>query len=85
MRKLPEHGSCFICGSENPHNIGLTWYVDEKGVVSCGLVRVRLGLKSPATPTKPAALKGASRKPPAQCMEAPAGLDGFSPERASML
>jgi len=34
LKQLPEHGSCFICGSENPHNIGLRWYVDEKGVVS---------------------------------------------------
>lgn len=31
---LPEHGSCFICGSENPHNVGLRWYVNERGVVS---------------------------------------------------
>ncbi len=34
MRKLPEHGSCFICGSQNPHAPGLTWYVDEEGIVS---------------------------------------------------
>jgi len=34
MKQLPEHGSCFICGSENPHNLGLHWYVNEKGVVS---------------------------------------------------
>ena len=34
MKQLPEHGSCFLCGSENPHNVGLRWYVDEKGVVS---------------------------------------------------
>jgi acyl-coenzyme A thioesterase PaaI-like protein len=34
MRKLPEHGSCFICGTENPHAPGLTWYVDEAGTVS---------------------------------------------------
>ncbi len=34
MKLLPEHGSCFICGSENPHSLGLRWYVDEKGVVS---------------------------------------------------
>ena len=33
-KQLPEHGSCFICGSENPHNLGIHWYVDEKGVVS---------------------------------------------------
>ena len=34
MKQLPEHGSCFICGSENPHNLGIHWYVDGKGVVS---------------------------------------------------
>jgi uncharacterized protein (TIGR00369 family) len=32
MKKaLPYHGSCFVCGTENPHSIGLTWYVDENG------------------------------------------------------
>jgi acyl-coenzyme A thioesterase PaaI-like protein len=34
LKQLPEHGSCFLCGSENPHNPGLCWYVDEKGAVS---------------------------------------------------
>ncbi len=34
LKQLPEHGSCFLCGSENPHNLGLHWFVDEKGVVS---------------------------------------------------
>jgi uncharacterized protein (TIGR00369 family) len=33
-RKLPEHGWCFVCGSENPHSIGLTWWVDENGVLT---------------------------------------------------
>ncbi|MDI6768724.1 MAG: PaaI family thioesterase [Anaerolineales bacterium] len=33
MRKLPEHGSCFVCGSDNPHSIGLAWYVDENGTI----------------------------------------------------
>jgi len=28
-QKLPEHGWCFVCGSENPHSIGLTWWVDD--------------------------------------------------------
>jgi acyl-coenzyme A thioesterase PaaI-like protein len=23
---LPEHGSCFICGSQNPKGMGLVWY-----------------------------------------------------------
>lgn len=34
LKQLPEHGPCFICGSENPHNLGIHWYVDQKGVVS---------------------------------------------------
>jgi uncharacterized protein (TIGR00369 family) len=33
-RKLPEHGYCFVCGSENPHSIGITWWVDEEGVMT---------------------------------------------------
>ena len=39
MKQLPEHGSCFICGSENPHNLGIHWYVDEKGMVSSEYAR----------------------------------------------
>jgi uncharacterized protein (TIGR00369 family) len=34
LKQLPEHGFCFVCGSENPHNLGIHWFVDEKGVVS---------------------------------------------------
>jgi len=30
-RKLPEHGWCFVCGTENPHSIGLAWWVDDHG------------------------------------------------------
>lgn len=33
MRKLPEHGSCFVCGSDNPHSISLTWYTYENGMI----------------------------------------------------
>mgnify|MGYP001476052861 CR=1 FL=1 len=33
-QKLPEHGWCFVCGSENPHSIGLTWWVDEDGILT---------------------------------------------------
>jgi uncharacterized protein (TIGR00369 family) len=31
MRKLPEHGSCFVCGTSNPHALGLIWYADSDG------------------------------------------------------
>jgi uncharacterized protein (TIGR00369 family) len=30
-RKLPEHGWCFVCGTENPHSMGLIWWVDNEG------------------------------------------------------
>ncbi len=33
-RKLPEHGWCFVCGSENPHSIGLTLWVDDNGTLT---------------------------------------------------
>ncbi len=29
MKKLPEHGSCFVCGSENPKGLGVRWYARE--------------------------------------------------------
>jgi len=31
MRKLPEHGWCFVCGTSNPHSIGVSWYVHDDG------------------------------------------------------
>lgn len=33
-RQLPFHGWCFVCGRDNPHSIGLTWWVDDNGVVT---------------------------------------------------
>jgi uncharacterized protein (TIGR00369 family) len=32
-RQLPYHGWCFVCGNENPHSIGLTWFI-ENGVLT---------------------------------------------------
>jgi acyl-coenzyme A thioesterase PaaI-like protein len=29
MEKLPEHGSCFVCGKANPNSIGIEWYFDD--------------------------------------------------------
>jgi uncharacterized protein (TIGR00369 family) len=29
MKQLPEHGMCFVCGTENPNSIGMQWYVRE--------------------------------------------------------
>lgn len=33
-RKLPEHGWCFVCGSENPHGLGLELWVDDEGILT---------------------------------------------------
>lgn len=29
MEKLQNHGSCFVCGTTNPHAIGVEWYLDD--------------------------------------------------------
>ena len=33
-KQLPYHGSCFVCGNENPHSIGITMFVDDDGVLT---------------------------------------------------
>src|SRR5512145_688706 len=38
MKRLPEHGSCFVCGTQNPHSIGLTWYQDEDGSIVAEMI-----------------------------------------------
>lgn len=38
IKKIPEHGSCFVCGSENPHSMGVTWYQNETGAIQTTMV-----------------------------------------------
>lgn len=33
LTRLPEHGSCFICGAENPKGLGAVWYQREDGTI----------------------------------------------------
>lgn len=33
MKKLPQHGSCFVCGTQNPSSIGVTWYLSDEGAI----------------------------------------------------
>jgi acyl-coenzyme A thioesterase PaaI-like protein len=33
MQQLPYHGSCFVCGDENPHSIGITWFLKDNGSI----------------------------------------------------
>jgi len=37
MHPIPEHGPCFVCGTENPAAIGARWFVDEQGHVHAEL------------------------------------------------
>ncbi len=34
MKTIPEHGPCFVCGSANPHSMGITWYLNDDGAIS---------------------------------------------------
>ncbi|NOY99162.1 MAG: PaaI family thioesterase [Chloroflexi bacterium] len=33
MKKIPEHGPCYVCGTTNPCGIGLTWYARDDGSI----------------------------------------------------
>jgi uncharacterized protein (TIGR00369 family) len=33
MQRLPEHGPCFVCGKQNSHGMGATWYAREDGSI----------------------------------------------------
>jgi uncharacterized protein (TIGR00369 family) len=33
-QQIPYHGWCFVCGTDNPHSIGITMFVDENGVLT---------------------------------------------------
>ncbi len=33
-RQLPYHGWCFVCGTDHPHRIGITIFVDDDGIVN---------------------------------------------------
>ena len=37
-RQLPYHGWCFVCGDENPHSIGMTWWVEDDGRLTSDFV-----------------------------------------------
>lgn len=33
-RQIPYHGWCFVCGTENPHSIGITMFIEANGVIT---------------------------------------------------
>ncbi|MBC8334347.1 MAG: PaaI family thioesterase [Anaerolineales bacterium] len=33
LKPISEHGPCYICGTQNPHGVGLTWYAREDGSI----------------------------------------------------
>ena len=42
LTPISSHGSCYVCGRENPHGIGLTWYAKEDGSI---FTEVKLTIK----------------------------------------
>ena len=38
MEKIPEHGYCFVCGTQNPQSLGVTWYLNEKGEICADMI-----------------------------------------------
>lgn len=34
MKRIPEHGKCFVCGTANPNSMGLVWYSDGETISS---------------------------------------------------
>jgi acyl-coenzyme A thioesterase PaaI-like protein len=36
--EFPEHGYCFVCGTENPHSIGVRWFRHDDGVITAEIV-----------------------------------------------
>jgi acyl-coenzyme A thioesterase PaaI-like protein len=38
MKPLPEHGPCFVCGTQNSKSIGVTWFYDENDEIYCNTV-----------------------------------------------
>ena len=38
MEKLPEHGACFVCGTQNPQSMGLTWYLNDNNTIHAEMV-----------------------------------------------
>ncbi len=38
LKQLPEHGKCFVCGTQNPNSIGVKWYYDENNEIYCNIV-----------------------------------------------
>jgi acyl-coenzyme A thioesterase PaaI-like protein len=47
IRRIKEHGKCYVCGSANPHGIGLSWFTDEKNTI---FSTFRLGVSQQGPP-----------------------------------
>lgn len=33
MKRIEDHGICYVCGTSNPDGIGLIWYSDDKNTI----------------------------------------------------
>ena len=46
MKPFPEHGLCFACGTQNPHGIGIQWFVRDDGALT-GTISLSLYQQGP--------------------------------------
>ncbi len=37
-KELPEHGECFVCGTQNPKSIGVKWFYDDDNEIYCDTI-----------------------------------------------
>ena len=38
MKKIRDHGSCFVCGKTNPNSIGVEWYVGDENQIDARFI-----------------------------------------------
>ena len=38
MERVPNHGSCVVCGTNNPNSIGIEWYLMDGNQISASFV-----------------------------------------------
>jgi uncharacterized protein (TIGR00369 family) len=46
MKPVPEHGKCFVCGEQNPHGIGIRWFLCDDGALT-GQIALNDGQQGP--------------------------------------
>lgn len=38
MKKISEHGACFVCGTQNPQSMGVTWFQKDDNSIHADMI-----------------------------------------------